>query len=148
MKNLFIIDGAAGTGKTDLIKYLDEKYTETNDVAYVKKLTTRKKRKEELERDLQLDLIHVDKDYLNLIPKEDVYPYKYGGESYCVYKKDIADAFTKSNNVFLIIRNKVLVERIKKDFPEIRIILTYIYSDRENVLVRLKDEGYDDDSID
>jgi len=144
MKNLFIIDGAAGTGKTDLIKYIDEKY---NDVSYIKKTTTRKKRKEEVDLGLQLDLIHVEKDYFDSISKVNAYIYKYGNESYCFYKKDIHNAFSKSDNVFLVIRNKPLVERLKNDFPDIRIVLTYIYSDKENVLERLKKDGYDSDSI-
>ena len=46
MKNLFIIDGAAGTGKTDLIKYIAEKYT-LSSATYIKKFTTREKRPEE-----------------------------------------------------------------------------------------------------
>jgi hypothetical protein len=41
MKNLFIIDGASGTGKSDLVNYA----TEFNiDATLVRKITTRKKR--------------------------------------------------------------------------------------------------------
>jgi len=147
MKNLFIIDGAAGTGKTDLIKYIDEKYT-VPIVTYVKKYTTRGKRPEEKKLHLKSDLIHISNDKFNLLCKqEEFFSYQYSDNNYGFFKNDINEAFYHSNNVFLIIRNKPLIDCIIKEFPNIRIIVTYIYSDKENVLKRLKKDKYDARSI-
>jgi guanylate kinase len=147
MKNLFIIDGAAGTGKTDLIKYIAEKYSTLN-TSFIKKYTTRKKRPEEEKYDLQLDLIHETvTEFKQRCNDNDFYTYKYGDEYYGFYRKDLTGALLKSNNVFLILRNKPLIDFIIKEFPEIRTIITYIYSDKENVIKRLKKENYDLDSI-
>ena len=45
MKTMFLIDGAAGTGKTDMIEYISQKYS--GQTAILMKKTTRKHRAEE-----------------------------------------------------------------------------------------------------
>ena len=55
MKNLFIIDGAMGTSKTDLVSYVtDPKYGVNASV--VNKYTTRKKRSNEEHKDLDYEI--------------------------------------------------------------------------------------------
>ena len=57
------------------------------------------------------------------------------------------NALTYFQNVFIIIRNKDLTENIKRDFPEIRIVNAYIYTDIPQVVSRLKNAGYSEDKI-
>ena len=52
MKNLFLIDGASGTGKSDLIKYVSDF---NDDISFIKKFSTRKPRRNE--ENQKLDLI-------------------------------------------------------------------------------------------
>ncbi len=59
MKYLFLIDGAAGTGKTDMVEYIREKYSRGNLATIIVKLTTRKLRKEEIDRKFPLDLAFI-----------------------------------------------------------------------------------------
>ena len=152
MKNLFIIDGAAGTGKTDLIKYIDDNYISSN-ITYLQKFTTRKKRVEEIKQNLDLDLIHITKEeFLKHRKSHKFYAYKYGNEKngffdYGFYLKDLKRQIEKHENVFVIIRNKPVVDELIKEFPEVRTIVVYIHSDEGMVKKRLVEDGYDDDSI-
>lgn len=152
MKNLFIIDGAAGTGKTDLIKYIHDKYNSSN-ITYIKKYTTRQKRPDEISLNLQLDLIHVsESDFLIFKKSPDFVSYKYGDEEngfydYGFYINDLRDAISKFKNVFIIIRNKPLVDEIVSRFPEIKTIVVYIHSDEGMVRRRLVNDGYDESAI-
>ena len=57
MTNLFLIDGAAGAGKTDIIEHISEKYSRRDLATIVHKFTTREHRPEEIDRKLHLDLM-------------------------------------------------------------------------------------------
>jgi len=147
MKKIIFIDGAAGTGKTDLVKYIDDNYS-LPAAKYITKYTTRKRRIEEDEFNLQLDLIHVsDNEFDEFNKDSEFYTYKYGNARYGFHKKEIELALEDTDNVFVIIRNKPIIDKIVSEFPLVRPIVTYIYSDRENVISRLKEDGYDDKSI-
>ncbi|NOZ46115.1 MAG: hypothetical protein GXO79_04955 [Chlorobi bacterium] len=151
MKNLFIIDGAAGTGKTDLIKYINDKYN--SNISYLKKYTTRIKRQEEEKLNLQLDLIHIsESEFFSHQSNADFVSYKYGDEKngyydYGFYIKDLENAISKFNNIFVIIRNKPLVDEIISKFPELKIIVVYIHSDEGMVRNRLIKDGYNETAI-
>ena len=53
MKNLFLVDGVSGTGKTDLVEWVLNRHS---DVDIVKKFTTREKRDYEKDIEEFLDL--------------------------------------------------------------------------------------------
>lgn len=146
MKNIFIIDGAAGTGKTDLIHYLNHKFTQRYGIGYIKKYTTREKRPEEENKGL--DLIHIKPNEFNSkLEDHNFYHYSYGKYKYGFFKSDLENSLSSHKNVFIIIRNRPLTEEIAIDFPEVRTVITYIYSDKEQVIKRLETDGYDDESI-
>jgi len=85
MKNIFIIDGAAGTGKTDLIQYLNRKFSKSSEIGYLRKYTTRGKRPEEKEEDL--DLYRATKiEFDKMLEEDDFYDYSYGKYDYGFYK--------------------------------------------------------------
>lgn len=144
MKNLFIIDGAAGTGKSDLLKYL---LREKQKTAIITKVTTREKRIEEEDEDYILDLEFDKQEFLRLSYSKDFYKYGYGNEQYGFSKTELENKLSSNDNVFIIIRNNDLVKILRKDFPYVRIIFVYIYSDIVEVEKRLKSIGYDSKKI-
>ena len=144
MKNLFIIDGAAGTGKSDLLKYLTE---EKHGIGILKKVTTRDKRHEEEDSDYILDL-EFDKDkFKKSCLDTQFYKYGYGDKQYGFFKSELENELSLHNNVFVIIRNNDLPKKLKEDFPVVRVICVYIYSDIVQVENRLKNLGYDEEKI-
>lgn len=148
IKNLFIIDGASGTGKSDMLKYLDKKRTSSRTVTTLRKYTTRKIRDEEEAEDYHLDLDFVSLEQFEEYKKaKDFYSYGYGDEQYGFFKSSLEEALEYFQNVFIIIRNKELSENIRTDFPNTRVINAYIYTDIPEVVKRLKKAGYSDEKI-
>lgn len=152
IKNLFIIDGASGTGKSDMINYINRRSTNSNYVTVLQKYTTRELRDEEKSLDYHLDLDFISKEQFQEFKKfDDFYSYSYGEgqktQDYGFFKSKIEEATNYFNNVFIIVRNKSLTERIRKEFPSIRIINVYIYTDIPQVVKRLEAAGYTQEKI-
>jgi len=144
MKNLFIIDGAAGIGKSDLLKYLMK---EKQEIAILKKITTRDKRMEEEDSEYILDLEFDKQKFYDSYDSPDFYKYGYGDKQYGFFKSDLEKALSECCNVFIIIRNNDLAKKIKTDFSLVRVIFVYIYSDKVEVEKRLRKLRYDKSKI-
>jgi len=148
MKNLFLIDGAAGAGKTDMLYYLREKYAGRNQVAVLRKFTTRKHRPEEIKRKLWLDLEFVSaRQFEDLKQNSDVYTYGYGGKQYGFRRSEIDKALSTHQNVFLIARDRATIQQLIADYPKVCTVPVFIYTDREQCEKRLLDEGYNEDAV-
>ena len=137
MRNLFLIDGASGTGKTDLINYISNYKTSTS---YVKKYTTREERQYEKESKEKLDLIHIDEEEFNRNHFE--YVYTYGGKRYGFTKKQITDAFQDSDNVFIIVRDVKTIKQLKEDYGYLNVVSFFIYTDKNLITYRLKKDKH------
>jgi len=149
MKNLFLIDGAAGTGKTDMLEYLSEKYSTRNCIAIIRKYTTRKLRLEEISRNLNLDLEFVTTRQFAAKKKEDrFYCYTYGGESYGFPKFELDRVLRSHQNVFIIVRDRATIQQLISDYPRICTIPVFIYTDREETVKRMRADMYNQEEID
>ena len=149
MTNLFLIDGAAGTGKSDMIEHISEKYSGRDVATTVKKFTTREHRPDEIDRKVHLDLMFISHLQFDEYSKNsNVYSYKYGGEKYGFDKAAVDEALASYQNVFIIVRNRIIIQQIVNDYPKDCIVPVFIYSDNDKVIERLKNDGYDDTSID
>ncbi|MFN0176453.1 MAG: hypothetical protein ACKVU0_17570 [Saprospiraceae bacterium] len=151
-KNLFIIDGASGTGKSDMINYINRKSINSRFVTVLSKYTTRGLRDEEKSVDYHLDLEFIEKEQFKEFKKsDDFYSYSYGEgqkiEEYGFFKSKIEEASNYFSNTFIIVRNKALTEQLRNDFPEVRIVNVYIYTDIPQVVKRLEAAGYTEDKI-
>ena len=141
MKNLFLIDGASGTGKSDLLSYVDSYSTK---VAIVRKATTREMRDyEKDEHFLDLEFISED-DFDN---RQFRYEYKYTGKRYGFQRTDIETAFKRTTNVFIIVRNQEIIKQIKEDFGFINVVSVYIHTDSTMVRTRLEQQKMSEDQI-
>jgi guanylate kinase len=148
MKNLFIIDGAAGTGKSDMVRYLKRQHPKKDRVKIVTKYTTREIREEEKNQKEFLDLEFITAEEFDKHKKDpDFCFYIYRDEKYGFYKKKLDSAIREFKNVFVIIRNRVLAEEIIKSYPDICTVLAFIYSDQEKVIERLKKDKYSQEAI-
>lgn len=145
INKLFLIDGLAGAGKNDLIDFIEKKHRLSSTVIY--KYTTRMHRNpEEAEKN---DLKFVSKEDFKNRCDEYFYDYTYANEKYGFYKKDVIDALNKYENVFIIVRNRSLIERIAVDFAGMALVIPiFIYSDRSLIVERLRNDGFSQEDID
>lgn len=105
MKKLFLLDGIAGTGKSDLLEYVHTKRRYDN---VIKKYTTRIPRDNFYKE--KSDLLFVDKEEFKE-NKQRYYSfntYEYGGKQYGFWDEELNASILKYENTFLIIRSKGL----------------------------------------
>lgn len=154
MKRLIIVDGASGTGKSDMISYFAHKPGLKASV--IKKYTTREKRPEE-ERSVYSDLFFPPLTFAEFNDRVKSDPefrnYRYGNDKtgknlYGVSLSDIKSALTVSDIALLIVRDKASIQAIKNDLPDIECISVFLYTDREQVVARLRSESYTEADID
>jgi guanylate kinase len=147
MKVLFLVDGAAGTGKSDLVNYI-AKTNQTN-VTKIEKFTTREKRPREEEKKLDLKFI-TDKEFdaLQANKKDRFFEYLYGGARYGFKKSQIDQAIQHFYSTFLIVRNQALITQLCEIYGQlVRVVPIYIYTDMGLIKKRLRKDGYDKETI-
>ncbi len=147
MNKLFLIDGAAGAGKSDLVNFVNGAKNNYS-INILSKVTTRAKRAKEEAR--ETELIFITHEEFNQLKKDKVnfYSYEYYDEGYGFKKIDLLISIAKFEFTFVIIRDKELIERIKKDFAEkVQVVHVFIYTDEGLARQRLKNEGYSEDDI-
>ena len=138
MRNLFVIDGAAGTGKTDLLDFVRDRFEPAGVATVIPKYTTRPRRREEKARNLALDLRFVTrKIFEQHAASSSFYTYEYGGHRYGFAKADITAALERYNNVFIIVRDRLTILRLIEEFAIVQVIPTFIYSDQSQIRARL-----------
>ena len=146
MKTIFLIDGAAGTGKSDMIKYIATK--KRSSATVIPKFTTRIQRPEE--RDLKLDLLFPEDTREQFLERKNdpaFYWYTYGNrklgeEWYGFYKKNVEDALKEYDIVLIVVRDHETITALKRDFSYVRVVSVFIYADRELIVDRLELDGY------
>ena len=140
MPNLFLIDGASGTGKSDLLEFCSTdansafiaKYTNKDpDNDGVKRKDLKYKNKQEYD-----ELVHAH--YQNFFE----YAYPRGSTvKYLILKSELDEALRNNTNVFVIIRDIKVIEQIKNayaQFININIVTVFLYCDRTVVENRIK----------
>lgn len=148
MNNLFLVDGAAGTGKSDLINFV-KIYLDNYDINVISKFTTRKPREKEEAK--ETDLIFVSDRKFDEWKKENpnqYYSYPYGDGLYGFSKEVLMNSVKQHEFTFIIIRNKALIDRIQEEFGKIvRVHHIFIYTDEGLATRRLRKEGFDREAI-
>ncbi len=147
MKVLFLVDGAAGSGKSDLVSYVSNTYRYS--VTKIKKYTTRQKRASEEAK--KSDLIFVsDSEFREIekTPNDIFFKYLYGGQKYGFFKSELDEAIKSHNCIFVIVRNQELIKKLMEIYKSILLVVPiYIYTDMGLIEQRLRNDGYDDDTI-
>lgn len=152
MKNLFLIDGLAGTGKSDCLEFVNEEYSSRKGfVTCLRKYSTRKKRKTEDNESYQLDLDFVEEEDFEKLkqPRENdfFYNYEYSKKSYGFFKSVLDKAIENYQNTFVIVRNIELIKTLMDAYKHINVIPVFTYSDLNYIEERLRQDGYDEEQI-
>lgn len=147
MKVLFLVDGAAGAGKSDLVNYIANTYQNT--ATKINKYTTRKRRVSEEAK--KTDLIFISEEEFakkKANKKDKLFSYIYGGSQYGFYKADLDNAIQHYNCTFIIIRNQDLIRKLCAMYKDkVLVVPIYIYTDMGLIETRLRADGYDEDTI-
>ena len=147
MKVLFLVDGAAGAGKSDLVNYVANKHHAS--VTKIAKYTTRRKR--EFEEAKKSDLIFVTDDEFKKMDenkKAPFFKYFYGGHWYGFHKEKLEEAIQKYKSTFIIVRNQDLIQKLALLYGNtVLVVPMYIYTDMGLIEERLKKDGYSIDII-
>ena len=148
MNKLFLVDGAAGTGKSDLINFV-KTYLNNYDISVIPKITTRELRSKEEAKETDLSFVSEqdfkkwEMDNIGLC-----YTYPYGGEWYGFSKSVLIESVKSHEFTFVIVRNKALIDRIQDELKEIAYVLhIYVYTDEGLAAQRLREEGFDEQAI-
>lgn len=148
MNKLFLVDGAAGVGKSDLINFV-KKYMNNYDINVISKITTRELR--EREEAKESDLSFITKQEFEKWKTDNFgmcYTYPYGDGEYGFSKAELIKSVKNHEFTFVIVRNKALIHRIQEDLKEIVIIRhIYIYTDMGLAANRLREAGFDEQAI-
>lgn len=128
MKNLFLIDGVSGTGKSDFVQFVGKFQ---RDVELVPKFTTRPQRDYERSLVRPLDLNFVS--FEEFESRAFDYQYVYNRERYGFSQSDLEACLSRSNNVFVVVRNGDLIKRLKQDYDFINVVPVFVYTDEEKV---------------
>ncbi len=144
MKFLFLIDGAAGTGKTDMVSYIAKQYQPSGTATVVRKFTTRDHRPEEIKHGAKLDLEFVtEHEFTARFNGSHCYVYEYGGERYAFEKEAVDSALRQFNCTFIIVRSLDVIQQLRRDYSRVRTVAVFVHSDGAQVRRRLKADGYD-----
>lgn len=150
MKRILVIDGAAGTGKSDLLEFVQRQIV-GHRAGILKKFTTRKPRPEEERTRKALDLKFVTEQEFDAIEKVgEFYSYRYprrGRECYGFYKSDLELLFAQVDNVFLIVRSAPTIQKLIEDFPDVEVIPLFVYTIETLIEKRLRKDGYTTEEI-
>lgn len=139
-KTLFVIDGATGTGKSDLITYVSN----THRLGFLAKYTTRNLTKQAAKKPdgFIAQLTHEEFERKIAEPKDTFYNYTYhrpdGIEQYGFYRSELESALQAHDVVFVVVRNAPLIERIRVDFSHVQVVSVFIYSDKHLIQQRLE----------
>jgi len=113
LKKLFLIDGAAGTGKSDLLEFIQTKHKSNSSA--ISKFTTRPER--DVEEAKKHDLTFISDNSFENIEKqshsstcEKLYQYYYGGYNYGFLKSQLDYSLANYENTFAIVRSYKLIK--------------------------------------
>ena len=141
MKNLFLVDGASGTGKSDFLRWVFS--YNTNNVGYVKKGTTRPLHTFERSDPLDLEILSEDE----FLARNYDYTYTYRGFLYGFKRSHLVASIMARENVFLIIRDVGLIKQLCSQFSFINIVPVFLYTDRSELEKRLRAANVSEEEI-
>jgi len=144
MQNLFLIDGASGVGKSDLLKWVVDNAGQN--VCHLGKFTTREERDyERKDPEIMLDLDFLSK--AEFEKRKFDYSYTYGGARYGFHAAALTKKLIEHDNVFVIVRNVPTIQRLIKDYDFINVVPMFIYTDRAELATRLHRQDLSDEQI-
>lgn len=137
MRNLFLVDGAAGAGKSDLLAYINRSYTPQL-ANIITKHTTRKMRPWEQNAPADLHVVEPDA-FTPYRDRREYFTYTYGKAEYAISRAELQASIAESVHTFLIVRSREAIHVLTNACSHAaRVIPIFIYSDRKYIEERLK----------
>jgi len=134
-KNIYILMGASGSGKTTVGNYLKEL-----GVSEIISHTTRSKREGEVEGETYY---YVSREEFEKIEKiEEV---KYQNNLYCISKKEIENKFEANDKLFVICDVNGM-EQVKNSYPK-HVVVIYLYTSLEEMEKRMRVRGDSEENV-
>lgn len=134
-KEIFVLMGASGSGKTTIGNYLKEV-----GIPEIVSHTTRQKREGEVEGETYY---YVTKEEFDQIEK--VESVKYGNNYYCISKKEIENKFQKHDKLFVICDINGM-EQLQKHYPG-QVCVIYLHTSLEEMERRMRLRGDSEENI-
>lgn len=149
MNKLFLIDGAAGTGKSDLMEFV--KMQSDYDIVSIGKITTREQRDKEEAKSTDLTFVSA-AEFNEMKSKGDYYTYKYGSKGsendYALSKEELINSLTKHEFTFAIVRSRPTITQIIKELSSYGLVKrVFIYTDKEEAKKRMRNDGFDENQV-
>lgn len=141
-KNIFLIDGASGTGKSDLVEYIKSSNKKSG---FLIKYTTRKIRDYEKINANNLDLNFCSQLKFSSLQLD--YHYEYEKHLYGFSKRELNLMIEQCDNIFIIIRNVQLMRKLKKEYKDHKVITVWVYSDISKIEERLRKQDCNEEQI-
>jgi guanylate kinase len=131
-KVIFLVDGASGTGKTDLLEYVTSPAV---GAGVVLKATTRPMRDYERRERVLLDLDFCSRDVFHSMNLDYVYTYR--KHQYGFSREQLAGLLDRRDRVFVTVRSIPTMRRLKHDFGRYKVVAIYVHSDIVRIIERL-----------
>lgn len=149
MNKLFLIDGAAGTGKSDLMEFVRRQ--SDYDIFSVGKITTREQRNIEEAKTTDLTFVSSD-EFEEKRRNGDYYTYKYGSKGeeydYALSKEELIESLIKHEFTFAIVRSRPTITQIIKELSSYGLIKhVFIYTDKDEAKERMRKDGFNEEQI-
>lgn len=149
-KHIFLVDGAAGTGKTDLIEFVKSQLKDRH-TSVLRKYTTRQLRPAEQKKRNLLDLDFIDEaDFDQRASDEGFYSYNYPSDDparYGFHRDELDRMLESCEAVFVIVRNTGTIRDIQRDFPDCQVHPVFVYTHESEVRRRLGEAGEPESEI-
>ena len=149
MNKLFLIDGAASTGKSDLMEFI--KTQSDYDISSVGKITTRKRRTREEASTTDLTFLTT-AEFSKRLGAGSYYTYKYGAKGnecdYALSKDELISSFKQHEFTFAIVRSRPTIIQIINELSKYGLIKhIFIHTDAEAAIERMRKNGFSDEDI-
>ena len=149
MNKLFLIDGAAGTGKSDLMEFVRSQ--SDYDINSVGKITTRGQRNIEEAKTTDLTFVSAN-EFAEKNRTGAYYTYKYGSKGeeydYALSKEELITSLKKHEFTFAIVRSRPSITQIVKDLSTYGLVKhVFICTEKDEAIRRMQKDGFDEDQI-
>lgn len=149
MNKLFLVDGAAGTGKSDFMEFV--KTQSDYDISSVGKITTREQRENEEAKSTDLTFVSYE-EFEKKRRTGKYYTYRYGGKNeecdYALSKEELISSLKKHEFTFAIVRSRPTITQIIKELSLYGLVKrVFIYTDKEQARERMRNDGFNEEQI-
>lgn len=133
-KTLFVIDGAFGPVKANLVSYLDAS-SRQNGLGYIKKYSW-KEHDYPIKTDISQDLIEIDEQgFKNKQKDESFVFYRHSDQYYGFDSREVERQFREDSkdHLFVVVRSQQTIKDLQERFPQFGPIVVFVYIEEDSL---------------